>query len=723
MANALYRLGWFVIRSRRAVVVAWIGILAACGVAAVAWSQPANTGITIPGTESQQALELLQDKFPGTGGASARIVVAAPPGHTITEDGYRRAGQQAIDAVRAAPEVISVTGFDQGTVSADKRILFGDIHYAVPADKVDNTAKQALAAAVQPARDVGLQVEFSGSVVPTTAQAAHNSEVYGLLIAFVVLTITFGSLLAAGLPLLSALVGVGIGLLGIQALTGTLGLDSTTPTLAIMLGLAVGIDYALFIVSRHRQQVRDGMPVDRSIATAVATAGGAVVFAGLTVVIALAGLSVVGIPFLTKMGLAAAATVTVSVLVSITLLPALLAIIGSRIGRGRDADMASAPGTSLGTRWSRLVTAWPWLTVVACAIAVGALAYPMLGMELGLPDDGSKSTGTTERRAYDLLAEGFGPGVNGPLTVVVSAPGHTDVAAAASAGITAAGHSIPGIAAISPPIPNPTGDVAIVSVVPTSSPASEQTRELVHQLRAAGQQARAEGAQVYVTGVTASNIDVSEKLGAALPVFLVLIAGLALLLLILVFRSILVPLKAIAGFLLSVGASLGITVAVFQQGHLGRLFGIDNPGPIVSFLPILLVGILFGLAMDYEVFLVSRIREDYLHTRDPQRAIEAGMTHGARVVTAAALIMIGVFGSFIFGDDPIIKSIGLALTVGVAVDAFLVRMTLVPAVLKLLHHTAWWLPPRLDRALPDLDIEGTGLTQTVSPATPVIDRR
>ncbi|MBJ8346278.1 MMPL family transporter [Antrihabitans sp. YC2-6] len=715
MANFLYRLSNLIVRRRLTVTAIWLLILVAVGASAAAFSGPVSNSFTIPGTESQQAIDLLSEKFPGTGGASARVVVAAPPGHTLDEPAYRDVGQKALEQAKTAPQVIAVTGFDQGTLSPDKRILFGDIKYAVTVDKISDEAKAALQDAAEPARAAGLQVEFSGGVISTTEAAGHSSELYGIVIAFVVLAITFGALVAAGMPLLTAAVGVGIGLLGIQALSSVVEVNSTTPTLALMLGLAVGIDYALFIVSRHRQQLRDGMPVAESIKMATATAGGAVVFAGLTVVIALAGLSVVGIPFLTAMGVAAAGTVAVAVLISITLVPALLALLGPRINSGRIGPLArrqdkADPAAGFGRRWAEWVTAKPLVTALLCVAAVGALAYPALDLELGLPDDSSKSTDTTERRAYDLLAEGFGPGFNGPLTLVVYVPGRTDVAQLTQQGIDQTKEEIKGIAAITPPVPNQAGDVAIVSVVPSSGPATEATSDLVHDLRKLAAEVRDQSdAQVYVTGPTASNIDVSDKLGAALPVFLVLIVGLALVLLTLVFRSILVPAKAIAGFLLSIGGSMGLTVAVFQWGHLDWLFKVETPGPIVSFLPVLLVGILFGLAMDYEVFLVTRIREEYVHTNDPTGSIEDGMSHSARVVTAAALIMISVFGSFIFADDAVIKSIGLALAVGVAIDAFIVRMTLVPAGLKLLGHSAWWLPKWLDRAMPDLDIEGSKL--------------
>ena len=720
MAGLLHKLGKMAARRRWAVIGVWAVVFGVVAIAGTTLNKPTAAGFSVPGTESQQAIDLLAQKFPGTGGAAARVVVAAPAGHTLDEPTYRSEIKDALAKVAKAPQVIGVSASVQ-QLSADKRIGFADIQYAVTVDKVSDQAKQALENIVKPLRQSGLQVEFSGGVIATST-ASGNSELYGILIGFLVLAITFGALVAAGMPLVMALVGVGIGLLGIKALTHFVTLTSTAPTLALMLGLAVGIDYTLFIVSRHRAQLAEGMAVRDSVALATATAGGAVVFAGLTVVIALSALSIVGIPFLTAMGLAAAGTVAVTALIAVTLVPAVLSVLGHGLNKGRlpyfgrrqstepdDPEGASNGYTPMGERWANLVTARPWLTVLTAVLACVVVALPVLGMRLGLPDDGTKPTSTTERRAYDLLSEGFGPGFNGPLTLVVYTPNGTNAAALAAVAqkeLTDAKD----VAAVSAPIPNQAGDVAILSVTPASAPSSQATKQLVQGIRDAASQARQQvGARAYVTGTTAVNIDVSSKLSSALPVFLVVIVVLALLLLMMVFRSILVPIKAVAGFLLSIAASMGLVVWIFQQGHLGSLFGVQATGPIVSFLPVLLIGILFGLAMDYEVFLVSRIREDYVASGDPQLAIRVGMRHSARVVTAAALIMIAVFGSFIFGGDPIIKSIGLALAFGVLVDAFVVRMTLVPAVLALLGQRAWALPGWLDRLLPDLDIEGSRL--------------
>ncbi len=714
MTGLLYRLGSWSVRRRWAVIVGWVVILAALAALAAAFHGATSDAFTIPGTESQRALDVLAKEFPGTGGATARIVVAAPPGHKITEPKYVKAGETALAKIAKAPQVKFVAPLTAANVSKDQRIAFVTVQYAVSVDKITQQSKDALEAAAAPAAKAGLEVEYSGGVISTTTKEGNN-DLYGIIIAFFVLTITFGALVSAGLPLLTGILGVAVGLLSIHALSGVISLSSTAPTLSLMLGLAVGIDYTLFILSRHRQQLRDGVGYDDSIKLATATAGGAVVFAGLTVVIALSALSVVGIPFLTVMGLAAAGTVVCVVILALTMLPAVLSVLGPRIDKGRIGFLARRrerhEGKLVGgERWSRIVTAKPWLTLLIVIAGIVVIAWPTRSLKLGLPDDGSKPKSTTERRAYDLLSQGFGVGFNGPLTLVVYAPGHTDTVKLVT-GVLPQLQKSPDVAEVSKPIPNPKGDVVIVSVIPRSAPSSDATNNLVAQLRDEAAKVRAQtGINAYVTGPTATNIDVSNKLGSALPEFLIVIVGLALLLLLLVFRSLLVPLKAVIGFLLSIGASFGLTVWVFQEGHLGKLFKVQTPAPIVSFLPILVVGILFGLAMDYQVFLVSRVREDFVRHRDGHAAVNSGMRNSARVVTAAALIMFSVFGSFIFGDNAVIKSLGLALAFGVLVDAFIVRMTFVPAVLAVLGQSAWHLPQWLDRALPDIDLEGSKLS-------------
>jgi RND superfamily putative drug exporter len=499
--------------------------------------------------------------------------------------------------------------------------------------------------------------------------------------------------------------GVGVGMLGISAVSGLTTLNSTAPTLATMLGLAVGIDYSLFIVSRYRQQLFDGMEPIESIALAVGTAGSAVCFAGLTVIIALAGVLVVGIPFLTVMGFAAAGTVMVEVLVALTLLPALLAFAGPKISGGRHVRSENP----LGVRWARLVTRRPVLTILGVTAVLLTIAIPAAAMHLGLPDDSSKPKDSTEHRSYELLAKGFGPGYTGPLTIVGDASGNPHPKQAIASAVKTLG-TFPDVAAVSPPVFNPAGTIAVVTVAPRSAPSAQRTADLVAFIRERARKAADRyDIKGYVTGTAALNIDTSNKISAGLPAFLILIVGLAVVLLAVAFRSIAVPIKAVTGFLLTIGSALGITTLVFQQGHGAGLLGVDSANPIVSFLPVLLISILFGLAMDYEVFLVSRIRESYVEDGRPLPAIINGFRASARVVTAAALIMFSVFTAFTMGDNIVVKSIAFALAFGVLADAFLVRMTLVPAVLAILRTKAWVLPKWLDRRLPNVDIEGTGL--------------
>jgi RND superfamily putative drug exporter len=489
-----------------------------------------------------------------------------------------------------------------------------------------------------------------------------------------------------------------------------------------MLGLAVGIDYSLFISARYRQHLIEGLAPDEAAGRAVGTAGSAVVFAGATVVIALAGLAVVNIPFLTVMGLAAAGTVAVAVLVAITLLPALLAFAGRRVlprRIRRTAGTAPAPAREgFGFRWARWVIRLRIPVLIVAVAGLGALAIPAADMRLALPGASSGAAGTPARDAADLITEGFGPGFNGRLALVVSSDS-PQATADAAAEVTASLQGTPNLYAVTPPNLSQDRLTAVLGVIPTTSPTDEATETLVHEIRAVA--ATIGRADVALTGQTAIGIDVSEKLADALPLYLLLVVGLSVLLLALVFRSVLVPVKAALGFLLTVGATFGLTVLVFQQGHLADLVGLDPPGPLVSFLPIILIGILFGLAMDYEVFLVSRMREDFVHGDPARQATINGMGHGARVVTAAALIMTSVFAGFMLVDDPIIKSMGFALAVGVLIDAFVVRMTIVPAVMSLLGRAAWWLPGWLARLLPNVDIEGQRLREHLG-ASPTAER-
>jgi putative drug exporter of the RND superfamily len=716
MSSYLYRLGHWAVRRRWWVLGFWLALLVAVGATSQAVKKDTNDAFNVPGTESQRALDLLDEKFPGSGGATARLVFAAPRGHTLDEPQYREVVEPTVERAQKVPQAVT-TGeqFLEGfTPSRDRTIGFADLHFAVPVEDLKDSTKEALERVAEPAREAGLQVEFSGGVVSSSEGEQSSAEVIGVVVALVVLLVSFGSLLIAGLPLVTALIGVAIGLSAISALTAVTEINSVAPTLATMLGLAVGIDYALFIVSRHRQQLADGLDPAESVARATATAGSAVVFAGVTVLIALVGLVVVGIPFLSVMGLAAAGTVAIAVLIAVTLLPALLGFAGQRAGRGRRPKT----GPTAGLRWAQLVTRRPWVAIGAVVAVIVVVAMPVLDLRQGLPDDGTQPTDTTERKSYDLLTEGFGPGFTGPLTTVIDFEnfrgGESPKAIAEEAAKELA--DFPGVAAASQPVFNESGEVAIIIVTPSGSPASQATKDLVERMRDEAAQIRQNsGINAMVTGTTAINIDTSDTLTAALPVFLVLVVGLALLLLAAVFRSIPVPVKAAVGFLLTIAASLGAVVWIFQEGNLADLLGVASTGPIVSFLPVLMIAILFGLAMDYEVFLVSRMREGYVHTGRAREATINGFAASARVVTAAALIMIAVFSGFIIDDDVVVKSIGFALAFGVLVDAFLVRMTLVPAVLALLDRRAWWLPRWLDRRMPNLDIEGEKLLHELEP--------
>jgi RND superfamily putative drug exporter len=690
------------------VLAVWAVALVAAALLAGALKGTESDSFTVPGTEAQRALDLLDAKFPGTGGATARIVFAAPDGHTLIEPRFRRLVGPTVALARQVPQSVGGGSAFRHSIqiARDGRIGFADLHFAVSVDQLRQSTKDALERVAGPARRAGLEVEFSGGVVSTAKGGEGPGELVGLALAFLVLLVSFGRLVPAGIPLVTAIFGVALGLLGITAMSGVVSVPSTAPTLAVMLGLAVGIDYALFILSRHRQQLAAGTGLRESAARAVATAGSAVVFAGTTVVVALTGLLVVGIPFLSVMGLAAAGTVAIAVLVALTLLPAFFGFAGDRLRGGRQV----APERSAGRRWAELVTRRPLPVTIAVVALVAVVALPALHLRLGLPDDGTKPTNTTERRAYDLLTAGFGKGFNGPLTAVVVAP-HRRHPERFAGSVAAYLKRLPDVASVSPPLLNRTGDVSIVQVTPASSPQSEATRHLVALMRNRAQQFKRFGITGLVTGPTAAYIDTAAKLRAALPVFLPLIVGLAFILLLLIFRSILVPVQAVIGFLLTLAAAFGAVVWIFQQGHLNGLLGVPATAPIASFLPIIMIAILFGLAMDYEVFLVSRIREQHVRGSESTRAVIRGFSLSARVVTAAAIIMTSVFASFIAGDDLIIKSFGVALAFGVLVDAFLVRMTLVPAMLALSGRRAWYLPRSLERALPDLDIEGEQLRE------------
>ncbi|MFI5998214.1 MMPL family transporter [Streptomyces sp. NPDC051362] len=741
MATLLYRLGRFAFRRRGLTVLLWLLVLFGAGFAASSAPAPPADTFSMPGTESQKAFDLLEEKFPAAGaeGASARVVVRAPKGERITETANKKSVADLVGDLGDNPGVTRVTDpFTTGAVSKDGTTAYAVATYKASGTELTDAQHDALDKSLRSGRSAGLTVEAGGDAVKVDTAMSGVGEKVGVLISALVLLLTFGSLIAAGMPLLTAVIGVGIGISAITALGSTLGLSATTSNLAMMLGLAVGIDYALFVVSRYRSEKLEGHDRQEAAGRAVGTAGSAVVFAGLTVIVALAGLSVVNIPVLTKMGLAAAGTVAVAVLIATTLVPALLAFAPIRVLRRRDrAAFRSKPLSprkqrkaakraaeqarrhpNLGARWAGYVLRHPVAVLLVGVVGLGALAVPAADLRLGLPGEGTMATDTTQRKAYDMLSASFGDGFNGPLTVTVEAP----KAAAVAKRVAQRFAAQDGVASVAAPTVNPAGDTALFNVIPASGPGKAATEDLVRSLRgSAGALEKDTGSEILITGQTALIIDFSHTLDKALLPYLALVVGLAFLLLMVVFRSLLVPFKAALGFLLSVGAALGAVVTVFQQGHLAGLFGIDQPGPIVSTMPILMIGVVFGLAMDYEVFLVSRMREAYTHGATPAEAVVTGFRYGGRVVSAAAIIMISVFSGFIAEDNDLVKMMGFALASAVLFDAFVVRMAIVPALFALLGTKAWWLPKWLDRLLPNLDVEGAQLGH--GPAGPLPSSR
>ncbi|MFD5989722.1 MMPL family transporter [Streptomyces cyaneofuscatus] len=715
MATILSKMGRLAFQQRWYVVLIWAAVLAAVGLGAIKAPAAVDDGLSMPGIESQKAFDLLEQRFPGETAdtASATIVFIAPEGEKVTSPAYKQSIKDTAIALGSGDQVASVDDpLKSSAVGKDGSIAFTTVTFAVGSADLTEADRAQVKESISRAQDSGLTVESGGSALATGGPPGGMAEVIGVSIAAVVLLITFGSLAAAGLPLLTAVVGVGVSLASIIALSSALGLSDSTGTLAMMLGLAVGIDYALFVVSRYREERARGAAPEEAARLAAGTAGSAVVFAGLTVVIALAGLSVVGIPMLTEMGLAAAGAVVIAVLVALTLVPALLGFWPNAVlvrQARRSGRIAQAPENNLGTRWARFAQRRPVPVLLLGVACLGALAVPVGSLQLGMPGDESMPVSTTERRAYDALAEGFGPGFNGPLTVVVDAKGNSAPETAINRVVEEIGGT-EGVISVSPAHVNDVGDTAVFSAVPSTAPTDERTKDLVETIRdqRSGIESGA-GVSYEVTGTTALNIDIAQKVQAALVPYLIVVVGLAIVLLMVVFRSLLIPLKAAVGFLLSVLASLGAVILVFQQGHGASLFGVEQTGPIMSMMPIFLVGIVFGLAMDYEVFLVSRMREAHVRGDSAPQAITSGFRHSARVVVAAALIMIAVFAGFIGESDSMIKMIGFGLASAILFDAFIVRMALVPAVMALLGDRAWWLPKWLDRVLPRVDVEGESL--------------
>ncbi|NYI80337.1 MMPL family transporter [Nocardioides panzhihuensis] len=759
MAKLLYRLGKTAYRRWPIFVAVWLIVIIGVGAVATTMSKPMSTTFSMPGLESVEAAEELPEIMGTEGGsvldaASIEVVVAAPEGETLTTPESQKAVADLVgdlaaledvpdqisyiwtpeQAEAAAPAYAEAMSAESGqqvpteqalqmllgqleaqpTLSEDGRIglistEFEDVDVA---DVTPEMQQEVTDVVEQAAEDSGLQVEVRGQGMQVMEMGSASAELVGIALALLILLLTFGSFVAAGLPILTAGVGVAIGTLSITALTAFTEVSSTTPMLATMIGLAVGIDYALFILARYRSELDHTDDRVEAIGIAVGTAGSAVVFAGLTVVIALTALSVVGIPFLTAMGIGAAATVVVAVLVALTLVPALLGLFKSKafglsVRHYRPKREANGRVLNNGVRWARFIGKAPIAWVLIVIIGLGALAIPFKDLHLGMPSDSTAPEDSSRRQAVELVVEGFGPGRLDPMMLVVDAremPGELAEKQAAYTKVAEWAGSMDGVAKVVPPSGSENG--AVILIEPETAPEDEATDELLAELRE-GEGALEEetGADLAVTGTSAIMSDISEKLNDALLPYLAIVIGLAFILLMLVFRSILVPLTATLGFLLSVLATLGVTVAVFQEGA----FGIFDGQPIVSFMPIFLIGLVFGLAMDYQVFLVTRIREAHVHGASYKEAVVDGFRNSARVVTAAALIMTAVFAGFIMMDDPIIKSMGFALAAAVIFDAFIVRMLLIPTLMYLMKEKAWWLPKWLDRILPNVDVEGEGL--------------
>ncbi|MFF5444852.1 MMPL family transporter [Streptomyces sp. NPDC012888] len=722
------------LRHRLVAVLIWLLALGGTAASAATAGTAFSTDYQVPGTESGKAGDLLRAGFPGQGGDTDTVVWRTPPGQTARTPDVEQRMSRALDHIAGLDGVGAVTSpYRPGgaaQISADGRTAYAVVTFDRQADAVPRAqAKAVVDAAKNPRTEAGgLQVELGGRAVQLTeAPTSHLAEAIGVAVAAVVLFLAFGSLAASLLPIATALVSVGTAYSGTTLLGHAMPVADFAPMLGTLVGLGVGIDYALFIVTRHRKGLKRGLPVEEAAEAAVATTGRAVVFAGATVCIALLGMLVLRLDFLDGVAVAASLTVLLTVAASVTLLPALLSWIGpralSRRERRRLAEEGPRPETPTGfaARWSAFVERRPKLLGLVATAVMAVLALPTLSLHLGTSDQGNNPATSTTRQAYDLLADGFGPGVNGPLALVAQLGGNTAGQASAdgTADGTAAGQAAAldrlaaalrdtdGVAAVLPPLVNEARDTAVVTVLPDSSPQSRATSDLVDRLRQ-DVVPRAEdgtGMDVYVGGVTAAYDDFAQVIIGKLPLFVGVVVTLGCVLLLLAFRSVAVPLKAAVMNVAAVAASFGVVVAVFQWGWGSEPMGLGSAGPIEPFLPVIMVSVLFGLSMDYQVFLVSRMYEEWLETGDNRRAVRVGLAETSRVINSAAVIMISVFLAFVLSGDRLIAMFGIALAAAVALDAFVLRTLLVPALMHLLGGANWWLPRRLDRRLPRISIE------------------
>jgi RND superfamily putative drug exporter len=703
------------VRHRLVTVLLWLLALAGVTAGAAAAGSAYSNDYATPGTESSRATQLMEDGFPRLGGDSDTVVWHADKG-TVKAADVEQTMTRTLDRIAGLPGVATVTGPYEGgqsaRISADGRTAYATVTFDRPVEEIGKGEAQQVVDTAKAAETDGLRVELGGQAVGLTeSEGGHTAEIVGVAVAAVVLFLAFGSLAASLLPIATALVSVGTAYAGIALLGHVMTVADFAPMLGMLVGLGVGIDYALFIVTRHRRGLKRGVPVTEAAINAVATTGRAVVFAGATVCIALLGMLILRLNFLNGVAIAASLTVVLTVAASVTLLPALLSFIGmralSRRERRRLAEHGPEPEipTGLAARWSAFVERHPKkLGAVALAVMT-LLALPTLGLHLGTSDQGNNPDTATTRQAYDLLADGFGPGVNGPLTLVTEVHGAQDKLALDTLDSTLRGTD--NVAAVTPVTYNTDGDIAYLTVVPESSPQSTRTSDLVDHLRDEVLPRAETGTtlDLHVGGVTAGYDDFADVIVGKLPLFVGVVIGLGCLLLLLAFRSIGIPLKAAAMNVAAVAAAFGVVVAIFQWGWGSELLGLGSAGPIEPFLPVIMVSVLFGLSMDYQVFLVSRMYEEWLETGDNRRAVRVGLAETSRVINSAAVIMISVFLAFVLSGDRVIAMFGIALASAVALDAFVLRTLLVPALMHMLGGANWWLPRWLDRRMPRISIE------------------
>jgi RND superfamily putative drug exporter len=719
MSRILFGIGCFAGRHPWRVLAVWILVAVATVMANNTFGGESNEDFKLPGAESQRAADAIEQRFPQRSLYTSNVIFHAPGG--LSAPAVRRVVSDAVAGLDRGAHVVAVSDpFDRrsGTVSDDGTTAFTTVAYDT--QEVGTREFAAAEAATKPVRAAGVQVEYDGALGYAKGDAEPSSELIGIAAAVVVLLVAFGSLVAMSLPIIVALTAILIGSSAIGIISGAVSVPKIATIVGLMLGLGVGIDYALFILARHRQNLDAGVPVPEAIGRANATAGLSVLFAGVTVVVAIGGMQLSGIPMLAVMGWASALMVAVTMVAALTLLPALLGVVGRRVNSLRVPFVRQRPAynpRSAASRWAAMIVRKPIAWGVAATLALVVLAIPVFSMRLGFADAGNDGPSTTTRKAYDLLADAYGPGVNGTMQVVVDG---ADTAIPASV-LGTVGHALaaePGVASVSPPVSNGDATLAMFDVTPTTGPQTEATAALLQRLRADVLPAAVDTGRVdaMVTGGTALQDDVSQRLADRMVWFLAAVIGLSFLLLMVVFRSVLIPLKAAALNVLSVGAAYGVVVAVFQWGWGAHLIGVEETVPIMPLAPMLMFAILFGLSMDYEVFLLSRIHEHYLACRNARQAIIEGVGTTARVITSAALIMIAVFGAFILSSDVTTKLFGVGLSLAVLLDVTLVRMILVPAVMSLLGERAWWLPSWLDRVLPAIDLHGEAAGTAPLPA-------